>query len=124
MAAKFLLSIGRDFQAVITAEKYFGFLLTVILGLGLMFEMPILILLLSLLGVVTPRFLLRYLPARGGDHLHRRRHHHADPGRREPLHLRRARDLGLYFLGVAAAFLAARFAGRSEAELAAADGAE
>ncbi len=52
--------MGANFQAVITIEKYFGFLLTVILGLGLMFELPILILLLSLLGVVTPRFLLRY----------------------------------------------------------------
>jgi len=59
-AAKFLLGLGADLQAVITAEKYFGFLLTVILGLGLMFELPILILLLSLLGVVTPRFLIRY----------------------------------------------------------------
>lgn len=59
-AAKFLLGMGQNFQAVITIEKYFGFLLTVILGLGLMFEMPMLILLLSLIGVVTPRFLLRY----------------------------------------------------------------
>jgi sec-independent protein translocase protein TatC len=59
-AAKFLLGMGANFQAVITIEKYFGFLLTVILGLGLMFELPVLILLLSLIGVVTPRFLLRY----------------------------------------------------------------
>ena len=27
---------------MITAEKYFGFLMTVILGLGLMFELPVL----------------------------------------------------------------------------------
>ena len=40
---------------MITVDKYFGFLMTVILGLGLMFELPILILLLSLLGVMTPR---------------------------------------------------------------------
>jgi sec-independent protein translocase protein TatC len=60
MAAKFLLGLGTDMNAVITADKYFGFLLTVIFGLGLMFEMPVLILLLSLLGVVTPRFLLKY----------------------------------------------------------------
>jgi sec-independent protein translocase protein TatC len=59
-AAQFLLAMGEQFQAVITIEKYFGFLLTIILGLGLMFELPIFILLLSLIGVVTPRFLLRY----------------------------------------------------------------
>jgi sec-independent protein translocase protein TatC len=59
-AAEFLLAMGENFQAVITIEKYFGFLLTIILGLGLMFELPIFILLLSLIGVVTPKFLLRY----------------------------------------------------------------
>lgn len=59
-AVQFLLSMGEHFQAVITIERYFGFLLTVILGLGLMFELPIVILLLSIMGVVTPMFLLRY----------------------------------------------------------------
>ena len=33
--------------------------MTLILGLGLMFELPVLIFLLSILGVVTPRFLMR-----------------------------------------------------------------
>ncbi|HYH46817.1 MAG TPA: twin-arginine translocase subunit TatC [Thermoanaerobaculia bacterium] len=60
LAIKFLLDIGNQFQAMITIEKYFSFLLTVILGLGLMFEMPILIFLLAGLGVVTPGFLLRH----------------------------------------------------------------
>lgn len=59
-AVQFLLSMGEHFQAVITIERYFGFLLTVILGLGLMFELPIVILLLSIMGVATPQFLLRY----------------------------------------------------------------
>lgn len=58
-AVQFLLGVGQEFQAVITLERYFGFLLTVILGLGLMFELPILIFLLSQIGVVTPRFLMR-----------------------------------------------------------------
>jgi sec-independent protein translocase protein TatC len=59
-AARFLLGIGEGFQALPEIGKYFGFLLTVLLGLGLMFELPIFILLLSMIGVVTPRFLLRY----------------------------------------------------------------
>jgi sec-independent protein translocase protein TatC len=59
-AVQFLLAMGQHFQAVITIERYFGFMLTVILGLGLMFELPILILLLAMIGVVTPRFLVKY----------------------------------------------------------------
>lgn len=59
-AVEFLLGMGQDFEQVITVERYFKFLLTVILGLGLMFELPILIFLLSQIGVVTPRFLLRH----------------------------------------------------------------
>jgi sec-independent protein translocase protein TatC len=59
-AVQFLLTLGEHFQAVITIERYFGFLLTVILGLGLMFELPIIILLLAMVGIVTPRFLLKY----------------------------------------------------------------
>ncbi|HKV09662.1 MAG TPA: twin-arginine translocase subunit TatC [Thermoanaerobaculia bacterium] len=59
-AVQFLLALGQHFQAVITIERYFGFLLTVILGLGLMFELPIVILLLAIVGIVTPRFLVKY----------------------------------------------------------------
>ncbi len=59
-AVEFLLGMGEAFDAVITIERYFGFLMTVILGLGLMFEMPIVILLLAKMGVVTPRFLMRH----------------------------------------------------------------
>jgi sec-independent protein translocase protein TatC len=59
-AIHFLLDIGNQFQAVITIDRYFSFLLTVILGLGLMFELPILILLFALMGLVTPGFLMRH----------------------------------------------------------------
>ncbi len=60
-AARFLIGFGGEqFEAQITIERYFSFLLTVILGLGLMFELPTIIFLLSRIGVVTPRFLLRH----------------------------------------------------------------
>jgi len=59
-AVEFLLGMGQDFEQVITVERYFKFLLTVILGLGVMFELPILIFLLSQIGIVTPRFLMRH----------------------------------------------------------------
>ena len=60
MAVRFLLGIGDLFQPVITIERYFRFLMTVILGLGLMFELPIVIFILSQIGLVTPRFLIRH----------------------------------------------------------------
>ena len=59
-AADFLLKMGADFEMQLTVERYFSFLLTMILGLGMMFELPIVILVLSALGVVTPGFLLRH----------------------------------------------------------------
>lgn len=58
-AIEFLLGVGERFQPVITIERYFRFLMTVILGLGLMFELPIVIFILSAAGVVTPGFLIR-----------------------------------------------------------------
>lgn len=59
-AANFLLSMAEGFEMQLTVERYFSFLLTMILGLGMMFELPIVILVLSALGVVTPGFLLRH----------------------------------------------------------------
>ncbi len=59
-AVEFLLGIGAQFEPQITVTKYLGFLMTVILGLGLMFELPTIIFLLARMGVVTPAFLLRH----------------------------------------------------------------
>ncbi len=58
-AVEFLLGMGEAFEPIITADRYFRFLLYVILGLGLMFELPIVIFLLAQMGVVTPGFLMR-----------------------------------------------------------------
>ena len=51
-AVDFLIGMGAAFQPMITVERYFRFLLYVILGLGLMFELPIIIFLLAQMGVV------------------------------------------------------------------------
>ncbi len=60
LTVDFLIGVaGEDFQAMITAERYYGFLLTILLGLGLMFELPVVLVLLAKVGLVTPRFLLR-----------------------------------------------------------------
>jgi sec-independent protein translocase protein TatC len=60
LAVRFLLDLGGDFQPVITVDSYLNFLIVVLLGLGVMFELPIVIFMLSTLGVVTPRFLMRH----------------------------------------------------------------
>lgn len=59
-AVQFLIEMGADFQLVITAERYYGFLLTVVLGLGLMFELPLALTLAARVGLVNARFLLRH----------------------------------------------------------------
>ena len=59
LAVRFLLEMGADFTAVITVDRYYGLLLTMVLGLGLMFELPIVLTLLAKIGLVTPRFLIR-----------------------------------------------------------------
>jgi sec-independent protein translocase protein TatC len=60
MTVEFLLNVGAgDFLPVITAERYYGFLLTIVLGLGLMFELPVVIVLLAKIGLVSARTLLK-----------------------------------------------------------------
>jgi sec-independent protein translocase protein TatC len=60
MVCQFLLSVGSDFRQVITVSEYFSMSSKVILGMGLVFELPLLILILARMGVVTHRFLLKY----------------------------------------------------------------
>lgn len=59
MACKFFLDVGKQFEQVITIDEYFGLASKIILGMGLVFETPILIFFLSRIGVVTPAFLMQ-----------------------------------------------------------------
>jgi sec-independent protein translocase protein TatC len=59
-AARFLIEIGSQFEPVLTIERYFGFEMQVILGLGLIFEMPIVIFTICEVGLVTPGFLIKH----------------------------------------------------------------
>jgi sec-independent protein translocase protein TatC len=45
---------------ILTIEDYTGFFMSVILGLGICFELPILIFFLALFGIVDAKFLLRH----------------------------------------------------------------
>ena len=53
-----VMDFGKNFTHMITIEDYTGFFLAVILGLGICFELPILIFFLSLFGIVDAKFLL------------------------------------------------------------------
>ena len=59
IAASWLLNLGSEFTAQITLRSAFSFQSTLILGMGAVFEMPILIFFLARIGVVTPAFLMR-----------------------------------------------------------------
>jgi sec-independent protein translocase protein TatC len=61
MTARWLLSLGTQFKAQLTLESAFDFENRMLLGAGLVFEMPIVILVLSRFGIVTPGFLIRHL---------------------------------------------------------------
>jgi sec-independent protein translocase protein TatC len=54
-----VLGFGHNFTPMIGIEEYTGFILAIILGLGICFELPILIFFLSLFGIVDAKFLLR-----------------------------------------------------------------
>jgi sec-independent protein translocase protein TatC len=58
-ALKFLIGIGSQFTPMITIHEYTDLFLTVILGLGLVFEMPILVFFLALMGVVSAGWMWR-----------------------------------------------------------------
>ena len=61
MTLRFLTGIGDDaFDQMITANEYFGFITSLVLAIGAVFELPILILVLSSIGLVTPQFLSKY----------------------------------------------------------------
>jgi sec-independent protein translocase protein TatC len=60
-ALKFLVQFGNRFQPMISINEYWSLALTIIVGVGLVFELPVIILILSIFGIVTPRFLLRHI---------------------------------------------------------------
>ena len=51
---------AHRFHPILTIDDYTGFFLSIILGLGICFELPILIFFLALFGIVDAKFLLRH----------------------------------------------------------------
>jgi len=61
-ALTFLLGIGGSMgvKPVVSIDSYFDLFFNVTVGIALVFELPVLIFLLTLLRVVSPRFLIRH----------------------------------------------------------------
>lgn len=61
MTLRFLFNLGdKAFDQMITVGEYFGFVTSMVLAMGAVFELPIAVLLLSAFGLVTPQFLSRF----------------------------------------------------------------
>ena len=56
---KFFFQFNSGFTNVVTLSSFWGFEMKFLLGIGLVFETPILILLLTRLGIVTPKTLAK-----------------------------------------------------------------
>lgn len=59
-AARWLLGLGAEYRASVTLRSAFQFQSRVILGMGAVFELPIVIFFLARIGLVTPAFLMRH----------------------------------------------------------------
>jgi sec-independent protein translocase protein TatC len=53
----FLIGLGSDFTPVIKIDEYLDLTLMMLLGFGLIFEMPVIVAFLSLFGLVSAHFL-------------------------------------------------------------------
>jgi sec-independent protein translocase protein TatC len=56
-ALTFLINFGKQFQPMITVGEYTQLFLSVVLGMGLIFEMPILVFFLALMGIMSAGFM-------------------------------------------------------------------
>jgi sec-independent protein translocase protein TatC len=60
-ALDFLIGYGKQFQPMITIGEYTDLFLVIIIGMGVIFELPILVFFLSLMGMVTAGWMWRNL---------------------------------------------------------------
>jgi sec-independent protein translocase protein TatC len=58
-AAKYLLGLGSDFRLLLKANDYFDFIIIIMLGMGVVFQMPAITYVLARIGLVTAGFLVR-----------------------------------------------------------------
>jgi sec-independent protein translocase protein TatC len=59
MVYSFLETLAVDFETMYTAEKYFTFMINMTVPFGLLFEMPVVVMFLTQIGVLSPKKLAR-----------------------------------------------------------------
>jgi len=60
-ALEFLIGYGKQFQPMITIGEYTDLFFTIVVGMGAIFELPILVFFLSLMGIITAGWMWRNL---------------------------------------------------------------
>jgi sec-independent protein translocase protein TatC len=58
-AAKYLLGLGQDFRLLLKADDYFDFIILLMLGMGIVFQMPAITYVLARIGLITAGWMLR-----------------------------------------------------------------
>ncbi len=58
-ALSFLIDFGKQFQPMITIEEYTQLFVTIVVGMGAIFEMPILVFFLALMGIISAGWMWR-----------------------------------------------------------------
>jgi sec-independent protein translocase protein TatC len=58
-ALEFFIGFNGQFTPMITVGEYTSLFLSIVLGMGLIFEMPILVFFLAFLGIMTPTFMIK-----------------------------------------------------------------
>jgi sec-independent protein translocase protein TatC len=58
-ALDFLISFGKQFTPMITIVEYTQLFLSIVLGMGLIFEMPVLVFFLAFMGIMSPEFMVK-----------------------------------------------------------------
>ena len=57
----FFFGFNTQFTPMVTINEYIGLFMTIVLGLGVVFEMPVLVFFLALFGIVSPGWMWRNL---------------------------------------------------------------
>lgn len=58
-AAKYLLGLGSEFRLLLKASDYFDFIVLIMLGMGVVFQMPAVTYVLARIGLVTAKFMVK-----------------------------------------------------------------
>ena len=58
-AAKYLLGLGQDFRLLLKADDYFDFIILLMLGMGIVFQMPAITYVLARIGLITAGWMVR-----------------------------------------------------------------